>query len=216
MVWRILRTRALKILVDRILVVVVVEAVPHRAEHHVLPRHLLSIPGFVLQNELMWSSRSFSSPALAHSSPWPASATTPPASWSPRSGGGTTAPPSRWSRPYWEREAPSMRMRPCLSIDVPPARRANRAIAQMFPTAALKSRLEIETGCWAGRACYAIDSMSVVAVKSAEVALSASATPFFTSPHHFGHFGLCNHSYSVVRKQVGGRRGAGDGRTAVW
>ena len=40
MVWRILGTGALEVLVDGILVVVVVEAVPHRAEHHVLPRYL--------------------------------------------------------------------------------------------------------------------------------------------------------------------------------
>ena len=46
-------------------------------------------------------------------------------------------------------------------------------------------------------------------MKSAEVALSASATPFFTTAPHFGHFGLGNHSYSVVRKQLGGRRGGG-------
>ena len=39
-VWRILGTGALEVLVDGILVVVVVEAVPHRTEHHVLPRHL--------------------------------------------------------------------------------------------------------------------------------------------------------------------------------
>ena len=39
-IWRIFWTGALEVLVDGILVVVVVEAVPHRAEHHVLPRHL--------------------------------------------------------------------------------------------------------------------------------------------------------------------------------
>ena len=39
-IWRIFWTGALEVLVDGILVVVVVEAVPHRTEHHVLPRHL--------------------------------------------------------------------------------------------------------------------------------------------------------------------------------
>ena len=58
--------------------------------------------------------------------------------------------------------------------------------------------------------------LSVVAMKSAEVAVSASTTPFFTSPPHFGHFGLGNHSYSVVRKQLGRRRrGAGGGELFV-
>ena len=40
MVGRVLEARALEVLIDRVLVVVVVEAVPHRAERHVRPRHL--------------------------------------------------------------------------------------------------------------------------------------------------------------------------------
>ena len=50
MVWRIFWTGALEVLFGGILVfvvVVVVEAVPHRTEHHVLPRHLEYMLRFV-------------------------------------------------------------------------------------------------------------------------------------------------------------------------